>query len=146
MKLVRGSNFNSNADVYKFLKPLGGDIARAPFSLIPSEPMDATDFTVNMSGEMLISKIQNFANDSFNVRRLREMRALRSKVSSWLLLAEGRPLDINPIVLADPLGQHWLDYAVSIDDEALGERDATGKALIVSSAYRLSTAAGARPI
>jgi len=142
MKLVRGSQFNSNADVYKFMQPLGGDIARAPFSLVPSEPMDTTDFTVNMSGEMLISKIQNFANDSFNVRRIREMRALRTKVSSWLLLAEGRPLDINSIVLADPLGQNWLDYAVSIDDEALGERDATGKQLIVSSAFRLSTAAG----
>src|SRR5258708_2718318 len=35
MKLVRGSQFKSNADVYKFLKPLGGDIARAPFSLNP---------------------------------------------------------------------------------------------------------------
>src|SRR6266403_904003 len=67
MKLVRGSNFNSNADVYKFLKPLGGDIARAPFSLVPSEPMDTSEYTVNMSGEMLISKILNFANDSFNV-------------------------------------------------------------------------------
>jgi GWxTD domain-containing protein len=142
MKLVRGSQFNSNADVYKFMKPLGGDISRAPFSLVPSEPMDMTDFTVNMSGEMLISKIQNFANDSFNVRRIHEMRTLRAKVSSWLLLAEGRPLDINPIVLADPLGQYWLDYAVSIDDETLGERDPMGKELIVSSAFRLSTAAG----
>jgi GWxTD domain-containing protein len=29
MKLVRGSQFNSNRDVYKFLQPMGGDVAHA---------------------------------------------------------------------------------------------------------------------
>ena len=59
MKLVRGTQFRGNRDVYKFLQPLGGDIAHAAFSLIPNDPLDTQNYTVNMSGEMLISKIQN---------------------------------------------------------------------------------------
>src|SRR6266853_3946564 len=37
MKLVRGSQFHSNRDVYNFLKPLGGDLAHAAFSLVPND-------------------------------------------------------------------------------------------------------------
>ncbi len=62
MKLVRGSQFNSNRDVYKFLQPLGGDVAHASLSLVPSEPVDTQNFRPEMGSDILISKIQNFAN------------------------------------------------------------------------------------
>src|SRR5260370_53929 len=44
LKLVRGSQFNQNSDVYRFLKDFGGDLARAAFSLIPGEPVDTQSF------------------------------------------------------------------------------------------------------
>src|SRR5436853_5606025 len=49
MKLVRGTQFRGNRDVYKFLQPLGGDVAHAVFSLIPNDPLDTQNYTVNMS-------------------------------------------------------------------------------------------------
>jgi len=142
MKLVRGTQFNANADVYKFLQPLGGDVAHAAFSLIPTDPIDRVNYQPEMSSDMLIGRIQNFANDPFNVRRIREMRALHERVNSLFLVNQDRPLDINSMVLADPTGKYWLDYSVLIDDPKLGKPDATGSQLKVSIGYRLTTAAG----
>ncbi len=142
MKLVRGSQFNANVDVYKFLLPLGGDVAHAAFSLVPSEPVDMVNFQPDLSSDMLLSRIQNLANDPFNVRRIRELRSLHEKVSSFLLVNQERPLDLTPLVLADPTGRYWLDYSVLIDDPKLGKPDASGSQLKLSVSYRLTTPAG----
>ncbi len=140
MKLVRGSQFNSNRDVYNFLKPMGGDIAHAILSLVPSEPLDTVNYQPEMGSDILISHIQNFANDPFNVKRLREMRSLHAKVESYFMVDQNRPLGISSLVLSDPEGKFWLDYGVLIDDPKLGGRD--GDRLKVSLAYRLTTTAG----
>jgi GWxTD domain-containing protein len=142
LKLVRGSNFNSNADVYKALRPLGGDVAKAAFSNEPNSPIDTTSFQPDMTGDMLISRIQNFANDPFNVRRIRELRSLKATVSSYFLVSQDKPLEISSIVLADPTGKHWLDYAVLIDDPKLGKVDADKGQLQLSVAYHLTTESG----
>ncbi len=41
MKLVRGSRFNTNRDVYKFLQPLGGDVATLVWPLYRIDPIDS---------------------------------------------------------------------------------------------------------
>jgi GWxTD domain-containing protein len=142
MKLVRGSQFNSNAEVYRFLAPLGGDIAHAAFSLIPNDPIDKQNFTVDMSSEMLISKIQNLASDPFNVKRIRELRSERASVTSYVLLNQEDVLDVNSMVLYDAEGQSWLDYAIWIKDEKLGRADPNGRDLILATGFRLTNEAG----
>jgi GWxTD domain-containing protein len=143
LKLVRGSNFNTNADVYRGLMPLGGDVAHAAFSLIPNDPIDKQNFQPEMSSDMLVAKIQNLANDSFNLRKLREMRALREHVSSYFLLAQDQPLKIDSFVLPDPSGQYWLDYAVAVDRADLGVPASNGTDLNLRIDYHLTTKAGA---
>ena len=140
MKLVRGSQFNSNADVYKFLQPLGGDVARAAFSLIPSEPIDTVNYRPDMSSDMLISRVENFANDSFNLRKIRQLRALRANVTSYFLVNQEKPVEITSLLLADPAGKYWLDYGILIDDQKFGQVD--GARLKLSISYRLTTASG----
>ncbi len=142
LKLVRGSNFNSNRDVYNALKALGGDVAHAAFSLVPNDPIDTTDFTTEMGSDMLVSRIQNFANDTFNVRRIRELRALRAEVSSYFMVAQDKPLEISSIVLADPTGKYWLDYGVLVDDAKLGKLDAATGQIKLNLAYRLANESG----
>ncbi|MBZ5609353.1 MAG: GWxTD domain-containing protein [Acidobacteriia bacterium] len=142
MKLVRGSQFNTNQDVYNFLKPLGGDVARSAFSLVPSEPVDTQNFQPDMSSDMLVARIQNLSNDPFNVQRIRALRSLHEKVSSYFLLAQDKPLEINSIVLADPTGRYWLDYGVLVDDAKLGKLDSSTGQLQLSVAYRLTTESG----
>jgi GWxTD domain-containing protein len=142
MKLVRGTQFRGNRDVYKFLQPLGGDIAHAAFSLIPNDPLDTQNYTVNMSGEMLISKIQNLANDSFHVKKIRELRSQRASVTSFVLVNQENTLDLNYLVLSDAQGQAWLDYTVWIQDEKLGRADPNGRDLVVTAGFRLSTETG----
>lgn len=137
MKLVRGTQFTSNRDVYNFLKPLGGDLAHAAFSLSPSEPIDTTDFSPSMSGDMQVAKIQNFQNDKWNVERLREARYLKAKVTSWFLVQQDKPLEMAMLPLADPAGNYWLDYGVLIDDAKLGIPDSTETKLTLSTGYRL---------
>ncbi len=142
LKLVRGSQFNQNSDVYKFLKPIAGDLAHAAFSLIPGDPIDTTNYTVDMTSDMLISRIQNFANDPFNVRRLRELRSLRIQVNSTFLVNQDQPLAIDTLLVADPIGQFWLDFSVPVRDRALGKISPDSKHLTLSSSFRLLTASG----
>jgi GWxTD domain-containing protein len=140
MKLVRGSQFHSAKDVYQFLKPLGGDVAHASMSLIPNDPIDTREYNITLDSDILVNRIQNFANEPFNVRRLRNLRELRAKVTSWFLVADHQPLDIDAILLTDPIGQRWLDYAVLVPEAELGT--VTGDQLSVSLTYRLMTEAG----
>ncbi len=140
MKLVRGSQFNSNRDVYKFLQPLGGDVAHASMSLVPSEPIDTTNFQPDMSSDMLVARIENFANVPSNVSKLRQMRSLHASVNSYFLVNQDKPIEITSLVLADPTGKSWLDYGVLIDDPKLGQPD--GSQLKVNVGYRLTTETG----
>ena len=91
MKLVRGTQFNSNADVYKFLQPMGGDVAHAALSLVPSEPIDTVNYQPDMSSDMLVARIQNYANSPDNIRKLRELRSLHEKVTSNFLVDQEEP-------------------------------------------------------
>jgi GWxTD domain-containing protein len=142
MKLVRGSQFRTNRDVYRFLNPLGGDLARAAFTLIPGEPLDTQDYQPSMAAEMLVNKLQNFANDSFNVERIHTARELRAQVSSWFLVNQERPLDLSDIVLRDFAGSYWLDYAVLVDDPALGRANTGNGELTVDFRVRLLSESG----
>lgn len=140
LKLVRGSSFNSNRDVYKYMMQLGGDVGHAILSLIPSEPVDTVNYTPDLSSDMLVARIQNMANDPFNVKKLREARALHSRVSSYFMVDQNRPVSISSLVLTDPTGKSWLDYGVLIDDPKLGVR--AGTQLKVNISYRLTTKDG----
>jgi GWxTD domain-containing protein len=140
LKLVRGSQFNSNADVYKFLRPISGELAKAAFTLIPGDPIDTQNFTVDMTSDMLIGRVQNYANDPFNVRRIREMRSLHEKVNSYFSVEQNKPLAMSSLVLTDPTGRSWLDYGVLIDDPKFGVR--AGSQLKINLSYRLTTKAG----
>ena len=73
-----------------------------------------------MTSDMLVSRIQNLANDPYNVGRIRQLRALHESVRSFFLVADQRPLDLTSIVLTDPTGQSWIDYSVSVDVPDLG--------------------------
>jgi len=140
MKLVRGSQFNSNQDVYKFLRPLGGDLARSAFTFIPGDPIDTNTWRPDMSSELLISKIQNYANDRFNLDKLKQQRAMRTLISSHLILSR-RSLATSDVVFTDAMNQTWLDYAVTVDDEQMGTRTPDGK-FLVDFRYRLLTDKG----
>ena len=142
MQLVRGSQFNTNKNVFDFLSNYGGDLARAAFSLIPNDPIDTQQFTVTMTSDMLVSRIQNLANDPFNVQKNRQERALSESVRSFFLVADQRPLELSSIVLTDPGGQSWLDYSVSVDAPELGIVDKDGTTLAVTTSYQLESEAG----
>ena len=142
MQLVRGSQFNSNRDVFDFLSHYGGDLARAAFDLVPNDPIDTQNFTVTMTSDMLVSRIQNLANDNYNVNRIRQLRALHESVHSFFLVADQRPLDLSSVVLTDPTGQAWLDYSVAVDVPELGVPAEDGKSLTVAYSYQLKTEAG----
>ncbi len=142
MTLVRGTQFNSNADVYNFLRPIGPDLALASISLVPGEVFDLQTYTPGMGSDMLLARIQNFANDYFNVNQIRERRSLQEHVTAYFMSADQRPLDVNVLSLADPNGQYWVDYSVSIDRPELGKPAPDNKSLSVALSYRLLTEAG----
>jgi tetratricopeptide (TPR) repeat protein len=90
---------------------------------------------------MLVGKIQSFADDAFNVERLREARSLRERVKSWFLVNQQRPVDATHFVWTDASGQLWLDYAFRVDSAELG-KSVNGQFLL-SSGFRLLTPDGA---
>ncbi len=140
LQLVRGTQFNTNADVYKFLQPMGGDIAHASLSLVAGDPIDTQNYQPDMSSDMLVSKIQNFANDHFNREQLKTYRAMRGLVTSRLLVA-GKDLTLSTLVLTDPQQEKWLDYSVPIDDEKMGVRTDDGQ-FAINLRYSLLTGSG----
>jgi GWxTD domain-containing protein len=142
LKLARGTRFHTNRDVYEFLKSLGGDLARAAFSLVPGDPIDTVDFQPAISSDLIVSKILNYANDAWELDRIRQARQLRAQVRSFLLIPDERPLAMTAAAIADQQGEYWLDLAALIDEETLGRPDGKGN-LIVSASYRLLTEAGA---
>ena len=142
LSLVRGSQFNSNKDVFDFLSHYGGDLARAAFNLVPNDPIDMQQFTVTMNSDMLVSRIQNLANDPYNLSRIRQLRALNESVRSFFLLADQRPLEMTLIVVTDPAGQPWIDYSVLIDAPELGSIAPDGKGLMIAFLYQLKSESG----
>jgi GWxTD domain-containing protein len=144
LQLVRGSQFNSNQDVYKFLQPIAPDLAKAAFTLIPGDPMDSTNFTVDMTSDMMVSRIQNFANDQFNVRKIREMRSMRTNVESRLLVNDDTPLAIDSLLMTDPIGQTWLDYSVLVRDVSMGKVQVVPAQAGQPETKQLSVASGFR--
>jgi GWxTD domain-containing protein len=142
MQMVRGSQFNSSKSVYDFLSNFGGDLGRAAFSLVPSDPVDTQQFTITMTSDMLVSRIQNLANDTYNVRRIHQMRSLSESVRSFFLVADQRPLEVSSVVVTDPSGQSWLDYSISVDVPELGIPGADGKTLTVATSYQLKSESG----
>jgi GWxTD domain-containing protein len=142
LSLVRGSQFNSNKDVYNFLLDYSGSLARASMTLIPGDPIDPQEFTPGMTSDIMVSKVQNLSNDSYYVHRIREMRMLQEHVNSFFLAPDQRPLDLNWVVLSDPNGQYWLDYSVLIDRAELGVPAPDGKSLTVAVSYRLLADSG----
>ena len=142
MQLVRGSQFNTNADVYNFLRPVGADLAIASLSLIAGDPVDTQTFVPTMTSDLMLSRIKDYANDYFNIGRIREMRTLQAHVTEYFMSADQRPLDLNTLVLADPAGQYWVDYSVSIDRPELGKADPDDKHLDIALSYRLLTESG----
>jgi GWxTD domain-containing protein len=142
MELVRGSQFNTNKDVFDFLSNYGGDLARAAFTLIPNDPIDTQTYKPIMTSDMLVSRIQNLANDAYNVSRIRELRSLHESVRSFFLVADQRPLDLVSVVLTDPSGQSWIDYSVSVDLPELGVPAADNQNLDVVLSYQLKSESG----
>jgi hypothetical protein len=116
-------------------------LARAAFSLVPGDPLDTQEYKPGIASDLLVAKLQNYANDSWEMRRVREARQLRAQVTSWFLVPEQRPLEAAVTVFADPQGEYWLDFAVLIDDDKMGRPERQGN-LIVATGYRLFTEGG----
>ena len=142
MQLVRGSQFNSNKSVFDFLSTYGGDLGRAAFSLIPSNPIDTTTYNPDLTSDMLVKRVLNFANTPYNVSRIRQLRAMHESVHSFFLLTDQRPVELTSVVVTDPSGQSWLDYSASIDIPELGVPTPDGKGLSIAMSYQLKTEAG----
>jgi GWxTD domain-containing protein len=142
MELVRGSQFNTNKDVFDFLSHYGGDLARAAFTLIPNDPIDTQTYKPIMTSDMLVSRIRDLANDPYNVSRIRELRSLHESVRSFFLVADQRPLELVSVVLTDPAGQSWIDYSVSVDVPELGIPAADNQNLNVVLSYQLKSESG----
>jgi GWxTD domain-containing protein len=142
MELVRGSQFNTNKDVFDFLGNYGGDLARAAFTLIPNDPIDTQTYKPIMTSDMLVSRIRDLANDPYNVGRIRQLRSLHESVRSFFLVADRRPLDLTSIVLTDPSGQSWIDYSVSVDVPELGIPAPDNQNLNVVLSYQLKAESG----
>jgi len=95
-----------------------------------------------MTSDMLVSRIRDLANDTYNVSRIRQLRSLHESVRSFFLVADQRPLDLVSIVLTDPSGQSWIDYSVSVDVPELGIPAPDNQNLNVVMSYQLKAESG----
>ena len=96
MKLVRGSQFNSNKDVYKFLQPMGQDVAHAGL-LAGAERADRhCELPARHVERHADRQNRELTPTSRSMSALRDMRSLHEKVdfrtSWWMQTGRSRSL------------------------------------------------------
>jgi len=104
-------------------KSLGDEVARMTVSLIPSEPVDLSNFSPSMQSDALISNILGLADNPYQKQRL-ALRRQQEKVTASIVTTSNAP-HVGYMVTRDERGQSMVQYLIQFpepDATLIGER------------------------
>lgn len=101
----------NNLDIIK--RSLGNEVARTTLSLIPSEPVDLTDYTPSLQSDVLLSTIKGLPDNPVTKELLNQRRA-NERVTSNVFLGENTAT-LQTAVFRDATGRMTLDYLLSYE-------------------------------
>jgi hypothetical protein len=106
----------------------GKDVARETLSLLPDEPVDFNSGTISLASDVMLSTIQDLANNPLSKAELENRRRLLEDVSHRVVLGE-EFLDVVTVPLRDPSGNASLHYLLRLkkpDDFTVGQAEKGG--------------------
>ena len=104
-------------------KSLGDEVARMTVSLIPSEPVDLSNFSPSMQSDALVSNILGLADNPYQKQRL-ALRRQQEKVTASIVTTSNTP-HVGYTVTRDERGQSMVQYLIQFpepDATLIGER------------------------
>ena len=110
----------NNLDILK--RSLGDEVARTTLSLIPSEPVDISDYTPSLQSDVLLSTIKGLPDNALNKEMLAQRRA-NERVTTKVFLGENTAT-LEPAVFRDATGRMTVHTLLALDHP---QRDLIGQ-------------------
>jgi hypothetical protein len=101
----------NNLDIIK--RSLGDEVARTTISLIPTEPVDLSDYRPSMQSDVLLSTIKGLADNPLNKELINERRTNERVTTSVFLGANSAAL--QTAVFRDVTGRMTVHYLLSYE-------------------------------
>ena len=104
-------------------KSLGDEVARMTVSLIPSEPVDLSNFSPSMQSDVLMSNILGLADIPYQKQQL-ALRREQQKITASIITTSNTPR-VGYTVTRDERGQSMVQYLIQYpepDATLIGER------------------------
>ena len=106
----------NNLDIIK--RSLGNEVARTTLSLIPTEPVDLTDYTPSLESDVLLSTIKGLPDNPLTKELLNQRRS-NERVTSNVFLGENTA-SLQTAIFRDATGRMTLDYLLSYEHPEQG--------------------------
>jgi GWxTD domain-containing protein len=122
---------------------LGSEVARTAVSLIPSEPVDLSQFSPSMMSDALLASIRGLADNPLEIARVHQ-NSHREKVTASIFAANDN-LNVEYAVIRDEKGQNTVDYFVRMpgpDPDIAGPRKSGGPGYDLTLREQITTEAG----
>jgi GWxTD domain-containing protein len=104
---LEGKNVQkNNLDIIK--ESLGNEVARTTISLIPTEPVNLSDYTPSMQSDILLSSIKGLADNPLT-RQMLEHRRANERVTTSIFLGANTAA-LQPVVFRDSSGRMTVNY------------------------------------
>jgi GWxTD domain-containing protein len=101
---------NQKASIGIIQKSLGDEVARTALSLIPTEPVDMTDYTPSLGSDIMLSTIRGLADNPLEKERLHMSRSRETVTAS--IFNNSTAIDVVTMVLRDVTGAETVSYLV----------------------------------
>jgi GWxTD domain-containing protein len=99
----------NNIDIIK--RSLGNEVARTTLSLIPTEPVDLSDYTPSLQSDVLLSTIKGLPDNPLT-REMLEQRRGNERVTTSIFLGANTAA-LQPVVFRDSAGRMTVHYLLS---------------------------------
>ncbi|WP_051979734.1 GWxTD domain-containing protein [Edaphobacter aggregans] len=107
---LEGKNVQkNNLDILK--RSLGNEVARTAISLIPTEPVDLSDYSPSMQSDVLLSTIKGLPDNPLT-REMLAARRSNERVTTSIFLGANTAV-LQPIVFRDSAGRMTVHYLFS---------------------------------
>ncbi|AFL86526.1 hypothetical protein Terro_0175 [Terriglobus roseus DSM 18391] len=123
-------------------KALGSEVARTAVSLIPTEPVNLSEFSPSMMSDALLANIRGLADNPLEIARVNRNR--REKVTTSILSSDAPP-EVKYAIVRDENGHATADVFVRLshlDVGIAGARKSGGSGYDLTLQQHITTADG----
>ena len=143
-RLVTGlESMNDQArSLQQLRKAFGGEVARTAISLIPSEPVNLTEYSPSMMSDALLANIRGLADNPLEIARVNRYR--REKVTASILSGSAPP-EISYTVTRDDHDRMEVEYYARFpqpDSSLVGALKAGGTGYDMTLQQHITTESG----